>query len=68
MSVSSGLAFLALLYGGFLVLTAQGNPQQVNNGKNTIIGAIFGLLLVVFSVFFLRLIGLEIIKIPGFAK
>lgn len=65
-SVAAGFALLAFIYGGFVVLTAGGSPEKVSGGKNIIMGAIFGLLLVLFSVFLLRLIGFEIIKIPGF--
>lgn len=65
-ALGSGFAFLAILYGGFQVLTAGGDPQKVASGKNTIMGAIFGVLLIVFSIFLLKLIGYEIIKIPGF--
>lgn len=65
-SISSGFALLAFIYGGFIVLTAGGDPQRVRSGKNIIMGSIFGILLIVFSVFLLRLIGFEIIKIPGF--
>lgn len=65
-SISAGFALLAFIYGGFIVLTAGGDPQRVRSGKNIIMGAIFGTLLVIFSVFLLRLIGFEIIKIPGF--
>lgn len=66
-SISAGFALLAFIYGGFTVLTSGGDPQRVRSGKNIIMGAIFGILLIVFSVFLLRLIGFEIIKIPGFA-
>ena len=66
LAIGSGFAFLAFVYGGFVVLTAGGDPLKVTSGKNIIMGAIFGLLLIIFSVFLLRLIGFEIIKIPGF--
>lgn len=65
-AIGSGFAFLAFVYGGFQVLTAGGDPTKVKAGKNIIMGAIFGILLIVFSLFFLRFIGFEIIKIPGF--
>lgn len=65
-SIGGGLALLAFIYGGFQVLTAGEDPQRVASGKNTIMGAVFGIILILFSVFLLRLIGFEIIKIPGF--
>lgn len=65
-SVGSGLALLAFIYGGFLVLTAGGDPLRVASGKHVIMGAISGLILIIFAIFILRFIGFEIIKIPGF--
>lgn len=66
LALGAGLAFLALMYGGILIITAGSNPLQVGRGKSIMMGAIFGILLIFFSVFLLRLIGLEILKIPGF--
>lgn len=62
----SGFAFLAIVYGGFKVLTAGGDPVQIQAGKHIIYGAITGILLIVFSVFLLSIVGVQIIKIPGF--
>ena len=62
----SGFAFLAIVYGGFKVLTAGGDPIQIQAGKHIIYGAITGILLIVFSVFLLRIVGVDIIKLPGF--
>jgi len=63
-----GIAFLAFLYGGFLLLTSSGEVQKITQGKTILMSAIVGLLMVVFAVFLLRLIGLEILKIPGFGE
>ncbi|MBL7159536.1 hypothetical protein ISS85_03605 [Candidatus Microgenomates bacterium] len=61
-----GVAFLALLYGGFLLLTSSGDIQKINKGKTIVGSAIVGLLMILFSVFILRTIGYEILRIPGF--
>ncbi len=66
LAIGSGLSFLALVYGSFLIITASGNPLQVKKGRGIMMGAGFGILLIIFSVFLLRLIGYEILKIPGF--
>lgn len=65
-TIAGGLAFLALLWGGVTILTSSGDPQKLNSGREIIISSIVGLLLIVFSVFILKLIGFEIFKIPGF--
>jgi hypothetical protein len=64
--IGGGLAFLLILLGGFQILISAGNPEQMNAGKEMVTSAIAGLLLIVFSVFLLRLIGYNILGIPGF--
>jgi hypothetical protein len=65
-SIVGGISFLALLYGGGMMLTSSGRPERIEAGKSILISAIGGLLLVVFAVFILKFIGLEILSLPGF--
>ena len=64
--IAGGTAFIMMIYGGFLIITSAGNPERVGSGKVILTSAISGLLFLVFSVFILRVIGLDILKIPGF--
>ena len=64
--IGGGLAFLLILFGGFQILTSAGNPEQLNGGRELVSSAITGLLLIIFSIFLLRLIGYNIFGIPGF--
>ncbi len=64
-SIAGGLAFLGFLAGGFMILTAQGDPLRITSGKNTVIGSIGALILILFSVFLLQFIGVTIIGLPG---
>lgn len=65
-AVSGGLAFLAFLGGSAMVLTSSGNPEKLNNGKSIVVSSIFGLLLIIFSIFILQFVGVTIFHIPGF--
>ncbi|OGF99449.1 hypothetical protein A2Y99_00240 [Candidatus Gottesmanbacteria bacterium RBG_13_37_7] len=65
-NIVGGIAFISILVGSFKVLTSGGNPEKLKSGKNIITSSIIGLLLVLFSAFILRLIGYDILKIPGF--
>ncbi len=65
-SVGGGIAFLLVLFGGFQVLTSAGNPERLIAGKELVGAAISGLLLIIFSLFLLRLVGLTILGLPGF--
>lgn len=67
-SLTGGIAFLALLYGGGLILTSKGNSEQLEKGKNVLRGAIVGILLVFFSVFILQFLGVTVFNLPGFGQ
>lgn len=57
---------MAILYGSATVLISSGNPEKIQAGKDMIVNSLIGILIIVFSVFLLRVVGLDILKIPGF--
>jgi len=63
--IAGGIAFLLILFGGLQIMTSAGNPERLNAGKELVSSAIVGLLLILFSVFLLQFIGVQIIGIPG---
>lgn len=65
--IGGGIAFLLILFGGFQILTSAGNPEQLNAGRELVVSAISGLLMIIFSVFLLRVIGVDILGLPGFS-
>jgi hypothetical protein len=67
LGIAGGIAFLMILLGAVQIQTSAGNPERVNQGKEIIEGAIAGLLLIVFAVFILKVIGVDILQIPGFS-
>lgn len=64
--VGGGIAFLLILYAGFMVMSAAGNPERLKAGQELLTSAISGLILLVFSVFLLRFIGLDILGLGAF--
>jgi len=64
--VGGGIAFLIMGVGAFLFITSQGNPEQIQKGKEIMVSAGAGLLFMIFAIFLLRLIGVDILRIPGF--
>lgn len=62
--IAGGVAFLMLIYGGFKFIFSLGNPENIQQGREFITSAIIGLLVIVFSVFLLRLIGISILGLP----
>jgi hypothetical protein len=63
-----GLALLMLIWGGYTILTSQGEPQKINIGKSYIYYAIAGLLLAVFGFVFFEYLAVDILRIPGFSR
>jgi len=64
--ISGGIAFMLIIIGGFQIVMSTGNPEKLNEGKELVTSAIVGLIFIIFSVFILRLIGVDILGIPGF--
>ncbi|KKQ23223.1 MAG: hypothetical protein US40_C0016G0011 [Candidatus Roizmanbacteria bacterium GW2011_GWC2_37_13] len=64
--LAGGFALLCIIYAAFMMQSSQGNPEKLKKAQEMITSCIMGLMLIIFSVFILRLIGVNILKIPGF--
>ncbi len=64
-SISGGIAFLLMVYGFILITTSNGDPKAVQGARETITSAVIGLLISIFAIFILRLVAVDILKIPG---
>lgn len=64
--IAGGIAFLSVLGGAATVLTSSGDPERLKNGKEMIFSSLMGILLILFSVFLLKVVGLDILGLPGF--
>jgi hypothetical protein len=64
--IGGGIAFLLILYAGFMITSSSGNPDRLKAGQELMTSAIAGLIMIIFSVFILRVIGFDILKLPGF--
>ena len=63
--VGGGIAFLLILYAGFMIMSSSGNPDRLKAGQELMTSAIAGIIMLIFSVFILRVIGVDILKLPG---
>lgn len=59
-------AFFCIIYSAFLMQISSGNPEKVKNAQSMFTSCIAGLILIIFSVIILRIIGIDILRIPGF--
>lgn len=65
LGVGGGIAFLLIVLSGFQIMTSQGNPERLKAGQELLTSAIMGLLMIIFSVFILRFIGIDLLALPG---
>ncbi|MDH7475981.1 MAG: pilin [Microgenomates group bacterium] len=63
--IAGGVAFLYLIYGAFLILTSQSNPERLEQGKSRVYGAIVGLIFVLFIVFIINFIVQQVLRLPS---
>ena len=61
--IGSGIAFLLGLYGALMIVISAGDPEKMQAGRELITSAVVGLLLIIFAVFLLDLIGVNILKL-----
>ena len=57
---------MLMLYAGFMIMTAQGSPERMKAGQELLTSAIAGLILLIFSVFILNFIGVDILGLGNF--
>ena len=64
--VGGGIAFLLIVYASFMVMTSQGVPDRLKAGQELLTSAISGLIMLIFSVFILKFIGVDILGLGSF--
>lgn len=65
LSFAGVLTLLCIIYSAFILQTSSGNPERIKKARQNLTSCISGLLVIIFSIFILRIIGGDIIKIPG---
>ena len=67
LGVSGGIALLLIMKAGYLLMTSGGNPEGVKAGREQLVAAIVGLIFLIFSFVFLQVIGVDILRLPGWS-
>lgn len=62
------VALLFIVYGGFLILTSQGNEDQLRRGRAYITYSIIGVVLAIGGYALYQILAIDVIKIPGFSR
>ena len=65
-TLAGGVAFLTIIYGAFILITSQSNPEKLDQGKRLIMGAAIGLIFILFSAFIVNFLAGSIFNIGTF--
>jgi len=68
LGVSGGIALLLIIYSGYKLMAARGEPEALQAARDQLISAIIGLIFIIFSLVILQIIGVDILRIPGLGK
>lgn len=60
------IALLCIIWSAINMQISQGNSEKLKKAQENLTSCILGLILIIFSVLILRVIGVDILKIPGF--
>ena len=63
--LAGAISLLCVIYSAILIQTSRGDPERLKKARERLTSCIMGLLLIIFSVFILKLIGVDILRIPG---
>lgn len=59
--IGGGIALLLIAYGSFQILTSAGDTKKVQAGREVLTAAIAGLVFLIFSIFILRVLNVDIL-------
>ncbi len=65
--VGIGIAFLMIIFAGFQIATATGDPKRVKAAQELLTSAVSGLMLIILSLFLMNFLGVSILRLPGFS-
>lgn len=65
--LAGGVAFLMMLFGAAQLVLSQGVPEKIQQAREIITSAVIGVVFIFLSILILKLIGVQILGIPGWS-
>jgi hypothetical protein len=65
-SLAGLVALFCIVYAAIQMQLSQGSAEKIKKAQELLTSCIMGLMLILFSVFILKVIGVDILRIPGF--
>ncbi|MEK7517247.1 MAG: hypothetical protein AAB583_01765 [Patescibacteria group bacterium] len=66
LGLAGGIALILIILSGYRFMTSGGSPEAFQAARDTLVSAIVGILFIIFSFVILQIIGVDILRIPGF--
>lgn len=67
LGISGGIAVLLIIRSGYLLTISRGDTEKLQEAREVLTAAIVGLLFIIFCMVILEVVGVDILKIPGFS-
>lgn len=64
--IAGGISMLCIMFAAFQMQTSSGNAEKIKKAQELLTNCITGLMVIIFSILILKIIGVDILKIPGF--
>lgn len=64
--VSGGISLLCIMFAAFQMQTSGGNAEKIKKAQELLTNCITGLMVILFSILILKIIGVDILRLPGF--
>jgi hypothetical protein len=68
LGLSGGIAIILIMITGYRIIFSRNDPEKLKGAREMLTSAIIGLLFIIFSITILRIIGVDILHIPGLSK
>lgn len=66
LSISGGILVILIIISAYRMMTSQGDPEKIKQGRERLTSAVIGLLFIIFSFVFYQLITSSVLNLPGF--
>ena len=64
--IAGGVSMLCIMLAAFQMQTSSGNAEKIKKAQELLTNCITGLMVIIFSILILKIIGVDILRIPGF--
>lgn len=64
--IAGGISLLCIMFAAFQMQTSSGNAEKVKKAQELLTNCITGLMIIIFSILILKIIGVDILRLPNF--